>query len=189
MSDLGATGARSARGREALRFWTPVLLAVLGAAGILAGFLLAGVCARFSVDRYGQVSCVPLLDETTGAVIVLTALVVLGAGLYLIFFNRRETFDHVCAECGKRYQDGSAESVRRARGRMACSAECAEKIEERARLTELEAKVAALAAMALRSPPGVERMRARERLAEIAAYANEPVRSRAREALQQMDAT
>lgn len=178
---------RARQRREALRFWAPIALAVGGAAGVVAGFVLAGVCGRFAVDRYGQVSCIPLLDDATGAAITLASLAALAAGFYLIFVNRQETFEHTCAECGKRYEDGSVESQYRARGRMACSAECAEKIEARGRLADLQNKIAALAAMAATVPPGAERRRARERLEEIASYAAEPVRTQAKEALRRIE--
>lgn len=178
--------ARLAR-REALRFYGPILLLIAGGAGILAGFLLGGVCARFVVDRYGQVSCVPLVDDVVGATIVLGSGVVMAAGLYFVFFNRRERFVHTCAECGKRYRDDSRESAYRARGKMVCSFACAEKIEERARLEELQSKVALLANLAVQAPQDIERTRARARLAEIAAYAVEPVRTQAREALRRIE--
>lgn len=173
--------------RERLRYSAPLALMLAGAAGILAGFLLGGVCAQYVVDRYGQVSCVPLLDDAVGGAIVTASGVALAAGLYLVFFNRRERFVHTCAECGKRYRDDSRESAYRARGKMVCSFACAEAIEERARLEELRAKVTALATLAVRAPQGVERTRARERLAEIAAYATEPVKTQAREALERIE--
>ena len=173
--------------REALRFWGPIVLLVAGAAGMLAGFLLGGVCARFVVDRYGQRSCMPLLNDALGAAIVLSSGAALATGLYLVFFNRRERFVHTCAECGRTYRDDSRESAYRARSKMVCSFACAERIEERARLEELRSKVALLANLAIEAPQDVERTRARERLAEIAAYAMEPVKTQAREALRRIE--
>lgn len=173
--------------RETLRFWAPIALLIVGGAGVLAGFLLGGVCARFVTDRFGQVSCVPLLDETAGAAIVLGSGAALAAGLYFVFFNRRERFVHTCAECGRTYRDDSRESAYRARSKMVCSFACAERIEERARLEELRAKVAVLATLALQAPQDVERTRARERLGEIAAYATEPAKTQAREALRRIE--
>lgn len=171
---------------EAIRYYGPIALMIAGGAGILAGFLLGGVCARFVVDTYGQVSCVPLYNELVGAGIVGGSALVLAAGVYLVFF-RRERFMHRCAECGKTYRDESRESAYRARGKMVCSFECAEKIEERARLEELRAKVDLLAQLAVGAVQGVERARARERLAEIATYATEPVKTQARDALRRIE--
>ncbi len=177
--------SRAAR-LEALRYYGPIALLVAGGAGILAGFLLGGVCARFVVDTYGQVSCVPLYNELAGAGIVGGSALVLATGVYLVFF-RREQFVHRCAECGRTYRDESRESAYRARGKMVCSFACAERIEERARLEELRVKVSLLAQLAVGAPQGVERTRARERLAEIAAYATEPVKTQAREALRRIE--
>ena len=171
---------------EALRFWTPILLMVVGAAGVASGILVGGVCAQFAPGPYGQVQCLPLQEDVIGAAIVVVSGIALVAGVYLVFFNKRETYAHICAECGKAYRDGSRESMHRARGRMACSTECAERIEARARLDELRDKVALLATMAVRAPQGVERTRARERLEEIATYATEPVRTQAKEALRRI---
>jgi uncharacterized heparinase superfamily protein len=70
---------------------------------------------------------------------------------------------------------------------MVCSFACAERIEERARLEELQSKVSVLETLAVRAPQGVERTRARERLAEIAAYATEPVKTQARDALRRIE--
>jgi hypothetical protein len=173
--------------REALRFWGPIALLFVGGVGVLTGFLLGEVCTRFVVDRLGQVSCVPLLDEAVGGALVGGSGIALAAGVYLVFFNRRERFVHTCAECGKTYRDDSRESAYRARGKMVCSFACAERIEERARLEELRSKVAALETLAVQAAQGVERTRARERLAEIAAYATEPVKSQAREALRRIE--
>ncbi len=183
----GPTPSPAVARRERLRYYAPLALMLAGAGGILAGFLLGGVCAQFVVDRYGQLSCVPLLDDAVGGAIVTASGLALAAGLYLVFFNRRERFVHTCAECGKTYRDDSRESAYRARGKMVCSFACAEAIEERARLEELRAKVAVLANLAVKAPQDVERTRARERLAEIAAYATEPVKSQAREALQRLE--
>ncbi len=171
---------------ELLRYYGPIALLLGGGAGILSGLLLGGVCARFVVDRYGQLSCVPLYDEIVGAAIVGGSALVLAAGVYLVFF-RKERFVHTCAECGKTYRDDSRESAYRARSKMVCSFECAEKIEARARLEELRVKVTVLATLAVTAPQGVERTRARERLAEIASYATEPVKTQAREALRRIE--
>ena len=152
--------ARRLAPAEALRFYGPLAVVVGGAAGILAGFLLGGVCARFVVDSCGQVSCVPLYGEGVGREIVLGSGAVLALGLYLVFV-RRERFVDACAECGKRYRDQSREWAYRARGKMACSFACAGAIEARGRLEDLQHKVAVLASLAVRAPQGVERTRAR----------------------------
>lgn len=184
MAATEATAAGRTRG-DALRSYGPILLLLLAAVGFLSGLLLGGVCAVWVRESNGLVSCTPLLPAAIGSAIILASAAAGGLGIYFVFF-RKESFVHVCGECGRTYRDHSLLSERRARGKMMCSAECEEKVETRARLADLETKVAALEAMAERAPAGTEKTQAMERLEEIASFGTEPVRTQARDALRRI---
>ena len=113
------------------------------------------MCDRF-VYLEGIQFCVPLLDPAVGTAALALSAVPAAVGLYLVFV-RKPTYRHTCAECGKVYRDRSLYSERRARGKMVCSAECAEKIEAQAQVEEMWDTVDALERLALQAPQGVQR--------------------------------
>lgn len=186
MDDVHAPTSQRENWGESLRSRGPLVLVTVGGAGALLSLLLGGVCARY-VTAGISVECLPLLDPTLGAVLLALSLVPIAAGLYLIFFNRRETFRHTCAECGKVYRDGNRDSVYRVRGKMACSSECAAKMEARLQEQRMRDMVRVLEAMAVEAPQDVERRRARERLGELAATEPEPIGGLARDALARLE--
>ena len=186
MDGVGAPASRRQDWAESLRSRGPLVLVVVGGATTLVSLLLGGVCARY-VTAGISVECLPLLDPPAGAALLGLSLVPIVAGLYLIFFNRRESFRHTCAECGKVYRDANRDSVYRVRGRMACSPECAARMEGRVHQQRLRDMVGVLEAMAVEAPQDVERRRARERLRELAATEPEPIGSLARDALRRLE--
>ncbi len=158
----------------------PLALIVIGTVGVFAG-LLAQNCLILPLTEGGECRSGPF--DLLGAYAVAGFLLMLAAGLYLVFFRGDETFTHTCWSCGRTYKDHSRLSERRSYGHPVCSAECEERVNHANRIEEERERIRTLEALAVRASTEVARARATERLAEIAATEGGPLGALAQEAL------
>lgn len=172
---------------EAWEYWPPVILAVLGAGGVAATLFLSLPCMK-PVTVNGVTACTYLLTQGQSTGILVAFSVPLAVGLYIVYLNRRQSYVHVCANCGKVYRDASLTSEHRALARPVCSDACAAAIQESFELATRLGQVPELERAASRPEDPVTAAHARDRLHELAADAAPPVRAAALEALERLEA-
>ena len=170
---------------EAWEYWPAVLLAVVGACGVAATLFLSLPCMKPTTFN-GVPACTFLLTQGQSTGMLVAFALPMAVGLYAVYVNRRESYVHVCANCGNVYRDRSLVSERRALARPVCSEACATAIESSFRLATVLGQVPELERAAIRREDPVTATKARERLRDLADRGPPSVRASAVEALQRL---